>query len=175
MWIARMENGETYTQKDYDYPALDHSKIKSLQLFYRGKFFTITRGNNTQLLMFQGRSHSYQPLANVKSWSEHVGSRIFCVKDHISRCVGWDINFKTGVVCYIDFIAYEPRDAFHFFHWKRDEVVDNNKTKVFVSELDVRKKKANEWSCKSCAVINTDKDKVCFYCGTPRREMVSES
>ena len=169
MWIARMENGDTLTQNDYDYSYLDHSKINSLQLLYNGRFFTVTRGNKTQVLIFQGVSQSYQPLKGGKSWSEHVGSRIYCVKDHISRCVGWGLNFKNGTAYYVDFIAYEPKDAFHHFNFRREEIVDNNKTKVFVSELDVRKRKASEWTCVSCAVINTDKDKQCHYCKAPRR------
>ena len=169
MWIARMENGQTFTQKDYDFAFLDHSKINSLQLLHNGRFFTITRGNKSQVLLQQRISTSDLHYTTGKVTKKYIGQTIFCVKDNIGRCVGWGIDHEKRAVLYLDFVGLEPTKAFYDFNFKIDEVIDNNQTRVFVTELDVRKKKPDEWTCSSCAVINTQEDKLCHYCKAPRR------
>jgi hypothetical protein len=125
MWIARLENGITLTEKDYDYLYLDHSKIVSLQLLFNGRYLTVTRANPTQVLIQEKAGASYVEFGTGKRFPDKIiGKRIYCIQNNLGLAKGWVVDYINNVFHPVEFVALEPRVGLYYWNFELDKVED---------------------------------------------------
>lgn len=100
IWLARLKNGDTITQKEKDFIELPLGDITSMQLLFKNTYFTLSKGHETHRFIQQrfNKKHFYMR-RGVVSKPFLVGQHILCVYNNRGDAIGWEINFETGE-CY---------------------------------------------------------------------------
>lgn len=108
MWIARLSNGDTKTEKDFEaeekrYEHLPLDMVVSLQVPFNGNYVTVTRANDTQVLIQQKlqrttSSSDKLPEGHPLKSNPHVETVIFCIMNKEGYAIGWAMNFEDNTI-----------------------------------------------------------------------------
>lgn len=117
-WIIRYKSGKTVTQKDEDYADLEHDKITSLQLKYRGTYYTISKTDDSQRFFQQRAGLKMMGInrdtSNIKQLPL-IKQHILCIYNNAGDCIGWEIDYRTQEVKEVNYNVLDMRTNLKIF------------------------------------------------------------
>ena len=133
MWIARLSNGNSVSEKKFreqglSYSDLDLTKVTSLQLLFKGNVLTVSRANDTQFLLQEKVADKnmmlkQEILTNADGtisfkittgdmWEVALAEQlIYCIYNSNGDAIGWWVNHQNGDFRQIKFNA--KKKGFH--------------------------------------------------------------
>jgi len=138
MWIARLNNGQTITEKQCLFDWLPLENITSLQILLGGHYLTVSRTNDTQrLCMLRGGVKNIL----TQECNHGVFMLVFGVYNWWGECRGWMANFITGEAKEFFDNVYRMRINFDLLRFEPYLIEGNQQPKLNYYRMDTNAQK----------------------------------